>query len=344
MGTVLSNANIQKYVVPPWVKRGDILFLDCKNTASKNEWARPGSCNDHVTLYLGKGYYDKSAWPWHFTPDESGEDWFVESLGCHNRTTGKHINMHNPNGVQINNFSFYFRWGQNFKFGCVVNPWLCRLSDDKIDNVIKFALDTFNRSMIQYHKYNPETKKWSDGNYQVFFEAPHFGVKHNNPYAAWGRGPLKNQIHPCADRWFCAEFVWAAYKNCDDPINFTGKGVDIDENEWRNFDITEDWIFQLWYGVLRWITPQEILWDSNVILSPTLYAIRASVEGNGSISYDPIYGVYENGETVEVTAEPDPGWKFSGWSGEYLGSSNPAVVTFSDQDISVTAHFLEDIK
>ena len=118
----------------------------------------------------------------------------------------------------------------------MVNPWLCRLPDQKIENALIFALETFNRSMINYHRYNKDTRMWSYGNYQVFFEPPHFGVKHSNPYATWGWGPMSNEVHPTADKWFCAEFVWAAYKNCDDPYTFKGSGIDIDANEWRNFD------------------------------------------------------------------------------------------------------------
>ena len=49
----------QIYEVPSWVRRGDILFLDCKGQTLQNPWDRPGNCNDHVALYLGKGYLEE---------------------------------------------------------------------------------------------------------------------------------------------------------------------------------------------------------------------------------------------------------------------------------------------
>ena len=93
MGTVLLPEDGRKYEVPSWVRRGDILFMDCRNQDAKNEWARPGKSNDHITIYLGRGYVDKEKWPWEFTLDSNGGDWFIESLGCHNRTTNTNINM-----------------------------------------------------------------------------------------------------------------------------------------------------------------------------------------------------------------------------------------------------------
>jgi hypothetical protein len=338
MGTVLSPEDDRKYEVPDWVHRGDILCFDCKGGGGR--WARPGKSNDHACLYLGKGYVDKEKWPWEFTLDPNGEDWFIESLGCHNRTTDTTINTSRPNGVQMNNYTFYFRWAKNFRFGCVVNEWLCRLPDEKIENAMTFALDTFNRTFINYHKYDNETGMWSYGNYQVFFEPPHFGVKHSSPYAVWGWGPMKNRIHPTADKWFCAEFVWAAYKNCDDPFNFKGSGIDIDKNEWRNLDPRENIFLQLWYGSLRWITPQEILWDENVLLSPILYTLTVEVNGSGNVSKKPDQCTYLEDDTVELTAIPDTGWIFSHWSGNLTGSNNPVVITIPDDNLIINAHFV----
>jgi hypothetical protein len=44
---------------------------------------------------------------------------------------------------------------------------------------------------------------------------------------------------------------------------------------------------------------------------------------------------------VTLTADADPGWTFSSWSGDLSGSTNPEQLTITG-DMSVTANFVED--
>lgn len=46
------------------------------------------------------------------------------------------------------------------------------------------------------------------------------------------------------------------------------------------------------------------------------YPLRAQVLGKGSVRLEPAGGEYERGETVTLTAEPEPGWAFYGWIGD----------------------------
>ncbi|WP_298767438.1 choice-of-anchor Q domain-containing protein [uncultured Polaribacter sp.] len=61
---------------------------------------------------------------------------------------------------------------------------------------------------------------------------------------------------------------------------------------------------------------------------------------NGSITTNPnpINGVYIDGTTVSLTATPDAGYQFDGWSGDATGTTNPLNITM-DADKSVTALF-----
>ena len=61
---------------------------------------------------------------------------------------------------------------------------------------------------------------------------------------------------------------------------------------------------------------------------------------NGTITADiqPINGTYDNGIAVELTATPNTGYQFDGWSGDVTGNTNPLSVTM-DADKSVTAMF-----
>ncbi|WP_299714898.1 InlB B-repeat-containing protein [uncultured Tenacibaculum sp.] len=61
---------------------------------------------------------------------------------------------------------------------------------------------------------------------------------------------------------------------------------------------------------------------------------------NGSISTNPnpTSGTYDDGASVELTATPDAGYQFDGWSGDATGTTNPLTITM-DTDKTVTAMF-----
>jgi hypothetical protein len=68
---------------------------------------------------------------------------------------------------------------------------------------------------------------------------------------------------------------------------------------------------------------------------PTLTAVAGA---NGSLELDPPGGVYDVGSVVSVTAVPDADHFFAGWSGDLVGTSNPAALVM-DRDRVVLAGF-----
>jgi hypothetical protein len=62
------------------------------------------------------------------------------------------------------------------------------------------------------------------------------------------------------------------------------------------------------------------------------------VVGPGSIALNPPTGPYALGTSVTVTALPEPGSAFVGWSGDLTGSTNPATLIV-DGNESVVASF-----
>ncbi|MCP5105012.1 MAG: PKD domain-containing protein [bacterium] len=70
------------------------------------------------------------------------------------------------------------------------------------------------------------------------------------------------------------------------------------------------------------------------------YTLTTNTVGNGSITLNPPGGTYNDGTVVTVTAVPDSGWEFTGWSGDLSGSTNPTTITM-DADKTVTATFTE---
>ncbi|MGH7742670.1 MAG: InlB B-repeat-containing protein, partial [Candidatus Eiseniibacteriota bacterium] len=98
-----------------------------------------------------------------------------------------------------------------------------------------------------------------------------------------------------------------------------------------------------WSGDLTGSTNPQVL-TMNAAKSVTAnfainsYALTTTVVGNGSVSRSLDQPSYEHGTVVHLSATPDPGWMFVGWSGDASGSANPLDVTM-DAAKSITATF-----
>ena len=69
--------------------------------------------------------------------------------------------------------------------------------------------------------------------------------------------------------------------------------------------------------------------------------VDVTVDGSGQVARTPDLPTYTPGQEVTLSAQPDPGWSFEGWSGDLTGAANPASVT-ATQPVAVTAHFVQD--
>jgi len=68
--------------------------------------------------------------------------------------------------------------------------------------------------------------------------------------------------------------------------------------------------------------------------------LAITVQGNGNVTRDP-EAPYVNGDSVTLIAVPDPGWVFTGWSGDLDGDASPTTIMM-DGDKAVTATFVEE--
>jgi uncharacterized repeat protein (TIGR02543 family) len=80
--------------------------------------------------------------------------------------------------------------------------------------------------------------------------------------------------------------------------------------------------------------------DVTVIPLP-FYTLTVNSVGNGEVIVDPDRDVYSWDEVVTLTANADPGWSFTGWSGDLSGSTNPITVTMTGNRV-ITATFTQD--
>ncbi len=69
------------------------------------------------------------------------------------------------------------------------------------------------------------------------------------------------------------------------------------------------------------------------------YQLSIETFGHGNVNRSPDKSGYEEGASVTLTAEPDDGWQFVGWSGEGInGKENPLTIQMTDNK-TITALF-----
>jgi hypothetical protein len=79
------------------------------------------------------------------------------------------------------------------------------------------------------------------------------------------------------------------------------------------------------------------------VLNKPVFTVTVEMTGNGRVllgssgAYATVLQV-NAGDTIQLSAIPDPGWKFSQWSGDLSGNTNPAQV-FVTKDFKITAIF-----
>jgi len=106
--------------------------------------------------------------------------------------------------------------------------------------------------------------------------------------------------------------------------------------------------FSGWSGDLSGTAnPASLTMNANKTVTATFapiprYTLTLSTVGLGAITADPPApgGVYDSAAVVTLTANADPGWRFSGWSGDLSGLINPEIITMNANK-SVTATFVE---
>lgn len=90
----------------------------------------------------------------------------------------------------------------------------------------------------------------------------------------------------------------------------------------------------------------DIIFDTNAPISTDVwlntigwpYAMAVAIEGEGNVLRTPWKDAVFAGELITLTALPDPGWEFVGWSGDASGTTNPLDLTIAGET-AVTALF-----
>lgn len=80
--------------------------------------------------------------------------------------------------------------------------------------------------------------------------------------------------------------------------------------------------------------------EYNKPTSADSFSVVRQKAGEGTISLAPQATQYQYNSQVTVTATPDDGWVFLGWSGDLSGTENPATLTI-DSDKNIVANFTQ---
>ena len=79
-----------------------------------------------------------------------------------------------------------------------------------------------------------------------------------------------------------------------------------------------------------------------VPLKENRFTITTLASSGGLVISNPNSNAYVNGQQVTLTATPDPGYSFVGWTGDIESTSNP-LITLADANKTVTAEFSRNI-
>lgn len=70
------------------------------------------------------------------------------------------------------------------------------------------------------------------------------------------------------------------------------------------------------------------------------FTINITILGSGLVTKNPDKLEYDLNESVQLTATPETGWDFTGWSGNLTGTTNPVTIVMNN-DKNITATFQE---
>ena len=109
------------------------------------------------------------------------------------------------------------------------------------------------------------------------------------------------------------------------------------------------YVFSSWSGdATGSLNPVSVTMNSNKNVTANFTAVVANtftlnvIANNGTVSKNPNLVFYPSGSNVELNATPNPGFKFTGWSGDANGSVNPLTVNMNANK-NITANFIEDV-
>lgn len=96
--------------------------------------------------------------------------------------------------------------------------------------------------------------------------------------------------------------------------------------------------FRIYAHAARYTGHAASLTAFSIGTAPAAFTLSLSSTTGGSAQASPAGPLFESGDVVQLTATPEPGYKFTGWQGDVAGSANPVQFIIS-ANTSVAAVF-----
>ena len=103
--------------------------------------------------------------------------------------------------------------------------------------------------------------------------------------------------------------------------------------------LTEPVEFRIYAVEAQWDFKDTSLTAFSIEQAGPAFRFKLSAANGGSAYSDPDAGLFEENTTIRLTASPEAGFSFDGWSGAVEGKGNPRTIVLKN-DIEVTALFV----
>jgi uncharacterized repeat protein (TIGR02543 family) len=178
-------------------------------------------------------------------------------------------------------------------------------------------------------------------------------------FVGWS-GDLSGRENPITIEMDSAKEVTAIFSNVMHPllIEVNGHGstnpavasYDYPEGTEVTITATPDsgWRFDSWSGEVSYpyLATTAIVMSTDKVVtanfSQIMHSLTLATNGNGLVSPEVGTQSYAEGAEVTITATPDSGWQFDGWSGEVADPDSATTTVVMDTDKTVTANFLKN--
>jgi hypothetical protein len=175
-------------------------------------------------------------------------------------------------------------------------------------------------------------------------------------FIGWS-GDLSGRENPITMEMDSDKIITAIFSNITHPLIIQVRGHGSTDpatgaytyNEGTEVTITatpdSGWRFDGWSGEVAYpdslATPVVIDTDKTVTanFSQIMHSLTIEANGNGLVSPETGAHSYAEGTEVTITAIPDSGWQFDGWSGEVADPELATTTIVINTDKTVTANF-----
>lgn len=249
-------------------------------------------------------------WNWANSPGMKLNRWY---FGKTAGSTAKQMTVNIQGGSISSRLQFYFPGTPEFMYYSDKTVPEMGLNDGKWH-----SLEIYVRLSTDSSTFDGELRLFVDGKEKYL----------GRPYQAPKKG-LANIVYPVdRDDYFTSVFPPA--------IGNLGSGAswNFPTNAWYSIDFDS-------YVVSTQRVGHDYGYGESGTTEPS-WSLGTDTSGKGAITRSPDKKSYPDGASVQLTANPEPGWAFSAWGGALSGNKNPETILM-DANKTVTATFSETV-